>query len=71
MNDLNASLDNLKTRYREIFQKSVDEIQKRIDEIKPDIDGDILTNILLKVWAENGKTLLLICLKMIFLKIYM
>ena len=41
MNDLNASLDNLKTRYREIFQKSVDEIQKRIDEIKPDIDGNI------------------------------
>jgi len=35
MDDLNAVIDSTKKKYREIFMQSLDAIQKRIDEIKP------------------------------------
>lgn len=41
MNDLNADVTDLKKKYRQIFMSSVEEIKRRVDEIKPDIDGDI------------------------------
>lgn len=41
MNELNISVDELRKRYREIFLKSADEIQKRVDEIKPQAAVDI------------------------------
>lgn len=41
MNELNVSLDDLRKRYREIFKSSVNEIQKRIDEIKPENAGEV------------------------------
>ncbi len=42
MNDLSSSLNSLKKRYRDIFHTTVDEIQKRVEEIKPaEISGDI------------------------------
>lgn len=42
MNNLSSSVENLRKKYREIFEKSVEEIQTRIDRIKPDnISGDI------------------------------
>lgn len=41
MNDLNEDITGLKKRYREIFKSSVEEIKKRVNEIKPEIDGDI------------------------------
>lgn len=42
MVDLNITLSEMKKKYREIFIKSVDLIQGRIDEIKPnEVDGDI------------------------------
>ena len=42
MNKLGTSVENLRKKYREIFEKSVEEIQTRIDDIKPeDLTGDI------------------------------
>lgn len=57
MNELNLSVDELRKRYREIFLKSVDEIQKRIDEIKPQGAMDIFDSYLEdsegKLWQNN------------------
>ncbi len=42
MSKLHSSVENLRKEYREIFSKTVEEIQKRIDEIKPEtVNGDI------------------------------
>lgn len=42
MADLDSTLDNMKKKYREIFQKSVDAIHTRVDELKPvNFDGEI------------------------------
>lgn len=41
MEDLTTSVINLRQKYREIFKASAAEIQKRIDEIKPQGLGDI------------------------------
>lgn len=42
MTDLNSTLDGMKKQYREIFLKTVDIIQGRIDELKPlNFKGDI------------------------------
>lgn len=42
MTDLTDTLNGMKKRYREIFLKSVDAIQQRVEEIKPsDIRGDV------------------------------
>jgi len=42
MEDLNSTLDGMKKQYREIFLKTVDAIQGRIDELKPlNFKGDI------------------------------
>lgn len=41
MEDLTASVKNLRQKYREIFKTSADEIQKRVDELKPEGAGDI------------------------------
>ena len=42
MSKLHSSVENLRKEYREIFSKTVEEIQKRVDEIKPEtVDGDI------------------------------
>lgn len=50
MNDLNAAVNNLKKKYREIFLTSVDEIQKRVDELKPEGTGDIF-----EVYPESSE----------------
>ena len=43
MNSVDEQLNNQKSLYREIFLKSVDEIQKRLDEIKPQgVSGEVL-----------------------------
>ena len=42
MTDLNYALSETKKKYREIFVKSIDAIQQRIDELKPtDFSGEI------------------------------
>ena len=42
MSKLGTTVENLRKKYREIFEKSVEEIQTRIDEIKPEnLSGDI------------------------------
>lgn len=42
MNNLHSTVENLRKEYREIFSKTVEEIQKRVDEIKPEtVAGDI------------------------------
>lgn len=42
MTDLINDVNGMKKRYREIFLKSVDAIQQRVEEIKPlDVDGNI------------------------------
>lgn len=42
MNNLSSSVDDLRKKYREIFEKSVEEIQTRVEEIKPDnLSGDV------------------------------
>ncbi len=42
MTDLADTVSNMKKKYREIFIKSADAIQSRVDEIKPsDVEGDI------------------------------
>ena len=63
MSNLNSSVENLKKEYREIFSKSVEEIQKRIDEIKPsDLKGDIFDefpkNTEGQKWQQAALTLL-------------
>ena len=43
MNSVEQQLNKQKAQYREIFLKSVDEIQKKLDEIKPEgFDGELL-----------------------------
>ncbi len=45
MSDLNSTLTNMKKKYREIFKKSVDAIQSRIDELKPTkLNAEIFDN---------------------------
>ena len=42
MKDLNPVLSDMKKKYREIFQKTVDAIQLRVDELKPlNFRGDV------------------------------
>ena len=42
MSDLEQTVKSMKQKYREIFMKSVEAIQQRVDEIKPhDFEGDI------------------------------
>ena len=41
MNDLSSSIDDLRKRYREIFKISSVEIAAKINELKPNTDGDI------------------------------
>lgn len=42
MADLDSTFTNMKKKYREIFQRSIEAIQARIDKLKPvDFDGDI------------------------------
>ncbi|MBQ8168367.1 YkgJ family cysteine cluster protein [bacterium] len=41
MEDLTKSVSNLRKRYREIFLTSVEEIKKRVDDLKPVDCGDI------------------------------
>ena len=42
MEDLTTSINDLKQKYREIFAVSVEQIQKRIDELKPEECGEII-----------------------------
>lgn len=42
MSKLHSSVENLRKEYREIFSKTVEEIQSRVDKIKPQtVEGDI------------------------------
>lgn len=41
MEDLTASVNNLRQKYREIFLRSVEEIKKRVHTLKPDSADDI------------------------------
>ena len=50
MKDLSTSVSDLRKKYREIFKISSDEILKRINALKPEIDGDIFD-----VFEENSK----------------
>ena len=51
MSDLEHTVNRMKIMYREIFMKTSDAIQLRIDEIKPkDFQGDILDK-----YEENSK----------------
>ncbi len=44
MSELNSILENQRLQYREVFKHSVNELQKRIDEIKPvGVEGDVFT----------------------------
>ena len=62
MEDLNASVNNLRARYREIFLKSADEIKRLVDELKPDIDGEIFDRYDKDskgyIWQQNALKLL-------------
>jgi len=50
MNRVEEQLNTQKTMYKEIFLKSVDEIQKRLDTLKPEgVNGDLLD-----VYAKNS-----------------
>ena len=50
MADLNSTLLNIKQKYREIFLKSVDAIQLRVNELKPtNFEGDIFA-----LYEENS-----------------
>jgi len=44
MSDLSIGIKNTKQKYREIFLTAVDEIQKRVEEIKPENANDIFDN---------------------------
>ena len=50
MKDLSTSVSDLRKKYREIFKISSDEILKRINALKPEIDGDIFD-----VFEEKSK----------------
>ena len=51
MTDLTGTLNSMKKRYREIFLKSMDAIQKRVEEIRPsNLEGDIFDK-----FDENSK----------------
>ena len=51
MNDLSANLNTLRKKYREIFQKSAEEISKRIEELRPaGFEGDFLDDC--KEWHD-------------------
>ena len=51
MNDLSANLNTLRKKYREIFQKSAEEISKRIEELRPaGVEGDFLDDC--KEWHD-------------------
>ena len=41
MEDLTESVNNLRAKYREIFKTSAKEIEKRVEELKPEGAGDI------------------------------
>lgn len=43
MKDLTASIHALRLKYREIFLKSIEEIQKRVNELKPNDADDIFS----------------------------
>ena len=63
MNKIEQQLNKQKTVYREIFLKSVDELQRRFDDLKPkDFDGDLLDkfeeNSVGKVWQREVLKLL-------------
>lgn len=63
MNGIEQQLNMQKTLYREIFLKSVDEIQKKLDEIKPEgLTGELLdkyeTGSAAHEWQKNALTLL-------------
>lgn len=45
MSELYSTVENLRSEYREIFQKSLDEINKKIEELRPEgVEGDIFDN---------------------------
>lgn len=45
MSDLFLSVENLRKEYREIFKKSLEEICKRVEELRPaDVDDDIFAS---------------------------
>ena len=50
MKDLSTSVSDLRKKYREIFKISADEILKRINRLKPDIEGEIFDT-----FEENSK----------------
>ncbi len=63
MNSVEQQLNAQKTLYREIFLKSVDEIQKRLDEIKPaGFSGELLDKYVPAsegyIWQEKALNLL-------------
>ena len=44
MKDLNSILENERAKFREVFKYSANELQKRIDGMKPsDVEGDVFT----------------------------
>lgn len=57
MEDLTASVNNLRRKYREIFHSSLEEIQKRIAIIKPQDANDIFDkyepNSTGEIWQKN------------------
>ena len=63
MNSIETQLNSQKSQYREIFLKSVDEIQKRLEELKPEaFEGELLDkyeeNSLGKEWQNSALVLL-------------
>lgn len=45
MDNLNLKVNGIKKKYREIFMTSVEAIQKRVDELKPqNIEGDVFSS---------------------------
>ena len=57
MEDLNVSVNNLRQKYREIFAVSVEQIQKRIDELRPEGCSDVFdkypANSVGEVWQKS------------------
>ncbi len=63
MNTVEQQLNMQKALYREIFLKSVDEIQKRLEELRPDgVDGELLDTYASesagRKWQEKALTVL-------------
>lgn len=52
MTDLNSSINMMKKKYREIFFKTVEAIQARVDEIKP---AGIDDNVIFDAFEKNSK----------------